>query len=445
MKLHKLLFYILLFSVPLQTRILLNADESYVSWYFDYHLAMFLYATDLLYIGIMASWLIFDRSRLSKIADSKLYSIILGFLILILVTLFHVKRIDLGVYSTFKWIEVLSLILYIRSEINRIADFKVVLGILFVSGILQAILGWFQFHVQHMIGLKFLGEYIATSGTAGLSTIDTVGGKVIRAYGTFPHPNVLGAYLVASLTAALYIVSSAFTKVSADKHGTKWIKGLSVIGTSMLMFGLFTTFSRNAWLAAAIILVSFGIYYLAKKQYTALVTVALITIVSCATIFSLYRTNLQARISSDNTVSVGDRYFFNQMGVDMIKKFPSLGVGAGNYVVAQQDLFVLEPWQYQPPHNIFIFVGAELGILGLGLFIMILYEIFQHVRGFMFEILPFTLILLGLIFLLMGQFDHYFATIQQGRLTFAIVLGLISALPNLNAQNPKFNDQKVEP
>ena len=43
----------------------------------------------------------------------------------------------------------------------------------------------------------------------------------------------------------------------------------------------------------------------------------------------------------------------------------------------------------------------------------------------------FSLLAVGLIFLALGQFGHYFVTIQQGRLMFAAVLGLLAALPNL--------------
>ena len=115
-----------------------------------------------------------------------------------------------------------------------------------------------------------------------------------------------------------------------------------------------------------------------------------------------------------------------------------LGVGVGNYVNTINDLYQLEPWQHQPAHNIFIFIASELGLLGLGLFIMILLEVFSKLGNVLRNPISFTLVTIGLLFLILGQFDHYLVTIQQGRLMFAVVLGLIAAAPNLH------DDQKTD-
>jgi len=36
--------------------------------------------------------------------------------------------------------------------------------------------------------------------------------------------------------------------------------------------------------------------------------------------------------------------------------------------------------------------------------------------------------------------DHYFVTIQQGRLMFGVVLGMLAALPNINNKSQITND-----
>src|SRR3989338_9678742 len=87
MKLHRLLFYLFLFTLPFQTRILLNSDQSYVSWYFDYHLAIFLYLTDIILVACFTSWLIFDRPSFTKLVQSRLFLLCLGLVSLIIVTL----------------------------------------------------------------------------------------------------------------------------------------------------------------------------------------------------------------------------------------------------------------------------------------------------------------------------------------------------------------------
>ena len=170
---------------------------------------------------------------------------------------------------------------------------------------------------------------------------------------------------------------------------------------------------------------------MSRKQTIA---IAFFAIVSCATIYGAYHKYLEARTTNSSQVSINDRYFFNRLGLELIKQNPITGVGVGNYIDAQKNLRPLFAWQHQPPHNIFIFIAAELGILGLTLFSLILFEILTSFKFATGSVLTFSLGLAGIVFIIMSQFDHYFATIQQGRLMLFTVLGLIAALPNLKKE-----------
>lgn len=425
---HEVLFYFFIFFIPFQTRIIYHPDQAYIGWYFNYHLAFFLYFTDIILLSCLVSWM-FDKQR-ENIRGKRIFWLILAFFGLILLSLFHVKRIDIGWYQTFKWGELLFLLLYISETFTEKAHYILSAGILFASAMFQAIVGLIQFHVQHSLKLSLLGEYIAPIGTPGLATIETPIGKIVRAYGTFPHPNILAAFLVFGLILGLFLVS----------RGTKWIRAIVIPGLFIIGLGLFVTFSRLSWLVAAFAIICFTIYYIMKQKRGLAVAILVPIIVSCVTVLIFAPDTLKARVTDNNSASVTDRYFFNRLGLDLMKRFPVLGLGVGNYVEGLRDLNDLEAWQYQPAHNIFIFIGAELGIAGLGLFIMILFEVFSRLKNVPRETLTFTFALLGSIFLLMGQFDHYFVTIQQGRLMFFIALGMIAALPNLYAQK---SDQKI--
>jgi O-antigen ligase len=170
-------------------------------------------------------------------------------------------------------------------------------------------------------------------------------------------------------------------------------------------------------------------------------TIVAVTIVSCATVGILYSDALQTRVSDTGGKSINDREFFNEIGEKLAFQHPWFGVGVGNYVPAMMDAYKLEPWQHQPAHNIFIFIAAELGLVGLGLFLLILYLIFSKLKNVNRDYLSFSIVLVGVLFIGMGQLDHYFVTIQQGRLMFAVVMGLMAALPNLNDQNSMHNNQ----
>lgn len=486
LKIHEILFYVFLFLIPIQTRILYQPETAYISWYFNYHLAFFFYLTDILLIACFVSWIMFHKPK--ELFQKRLFWLILAFLCLILVTLFHppavaseawragVKRLNLDWYQALKWAELLILVLYIRETIKSKTQYLWTFIILFIGSTIQAIIGLVQFHVQHSLGLGFLGEYIAPLGTSGLATIETSTGKIIRAYGTFSHPNILGTFLVLGLILGLFLVSrgtlvdiahprdlSAEASTQAEsgdpRNGPRIksgvVKILIMLGLILIILGLFVTFSRIAWISALIAIIIFVLFHacptklqrsrMKHRDWSKIIVICAILIVSClsvvvltktdGTIFGLYRQTLKARVIDSNSTAITDRVFFDRLGLDLTFHYPGLGVGVGNYVEALKDLYKLEPWQNQPAHNIFIFVSAELGILGLILFILILLEIFSSFKNVSWDTLSVTLACLGIIFLFMSQMDHYFVTIQQGRLMFFTVLGLIAALPNLKKEN----------
>ena len=153
--------------------------------------------------------------------------------------------------------------------------------------------------------------------------------------------------------------------------------------------------------------------------------------VSCGTILLAYGDLAVSRLSGESLVKADElRVGFNQMGLEIIKKYPVLGVGVGNYLPALKDMYKLQPWEHQPAHNIYIFLAAELGILGLALFFIIIFQILRSTWNQIGEPIIFSLFLAICVFLFMGLFDHYFLTIQQGRLVFFIALGLLAASQN---------------
>jgi O-antigen ligase len=425
LRFHEILFYVFLFLLPVQTRILYKPGTAYISWYFNYHLGFFVYLTDILLIACLVSWLLFDKPW-RQIKLNRIFWLTLAFFGLMIIGLFHVKHLDLEIYGLFKWIELGLLVWYVSQMFHRVM-FHRAAWVLFISGTSQGVLGLSQFHVKHSLGLKFFGEHIPAMGTAGLATIDTLAGKVIRAYGTFPHPNVFGAFMVLGLGICLYLLATSTTK---------WNSLIVSCGTLIVSLGLFVSFSRLAWVGGIAIILCFLVFHMKHKlnnlaNVSQILWIMGIILVASTLIAGLFRETLQTRVLDSNPTSVTDRNFFNNLGLNLVISAPLVGVGAGNYVPALQDLKALEPWQYQPAHNIFIFMAAELGLLGLGLFLMILFEIFSVFRRISWDVLSFTLAVIGVTFLFMSQFDHYFATIQQGRLMFFLILGLIAGLKNL--------------
>lgn len=428
---HETLFYVFLLLLPFQTRILYNPESTYINWSFNYHLAIFVYLSDLLLILCFTCWLLFNRPR-SISSNSALWPI-LAIFALLLVALFNVKQnLSFVSYETLKWIELLLLVFYVEQTFKTRIQYIICLGILFIGAVLQSAIAISQFHVQHGLGLTWLGEYVSPLGTSGLATLDFAGEKIIRAYGTMPHPNVLAGFLIFGLTLGLFLITELQNKK---------MKLLVSCGTILVSVGVFVTFSRMAWLTSAIIFVSYVLYNLfrVKQKNTLWLTLA-IGIVSCATIFVLWSPYLFNRTNNIDETSISSRGMFNAMSVELVKQNIFTGVGQGNYIQALEQKFHVEPWQYQPGHNIFVVIAVQFGLLGLILFVKLFYETFIKALRLNKQSLMWMLCFTMIMFIIMGQVDHYFVTIQQGRLLFFLVLGFITALPNLTHETYETTD-----
>jgi O-antigen ligase len=112
-------------------------------------------------------------------------------------------------------------------------------------------------------------------------------------------------------------------------------------------------------------------------------------------------------------------------------------VGPGNYTSATQAMFHMEPWDYQPPHNLFIYIAAEWGIIGLLFFSMWIIWLGWKLAQADNSVLKFSLVMMVVGLIIFSSFDHFLATIQQGQLLLFTVLGLILAYPKLNSYELK--------
>ncbi len=414
--------YLFILTIPFNTRIILHSVN--IGKVFSYTQSFMFYLSDLLYLLVVGSYLFHVKPTRPSNKQLAQILILLGFWALL--RAFHVEHLNLGLYQSLKWAEVLSLVWLIP----RIVEHRInVLYILFIGALFQGLLGILQFHVQHMVGLRFLGEYIAGLGTPGLSTIDIGNIKLIRAYGTFPHPNVLGAFLLVGISSGLIIVSRETLKNLKTQL-------LVSCGTIVIIVSTFLTFSRIAWFGTSILLVGSLLIFLIKRDKKLIILVSALTIVSCGTIVSLYGNLLKVRTaelnSSSNSVVL--RETFNDMGLKLWKSSQFTGIGTGNYIETMRERFELENWQYQPPHNVYIFILAELGLVGLGLFIGLLLKMARFTWNNLKTYEDYILSILLLTFLIISNFDHYFVTIQQGQLIFFLLLGLLLVRSNPNKE-----------
>lgn len=249
----------------------------------------------------------------------------------------------------------------------------------------------------------------------GASVVQLANGlRILRAYGTLPHPNILGGLAFFTLLgpASLFLTSRKPN-----------YPALLLLCLGIFLIGL--TFSRSAWLAliAFVFILTLKLKYLDSKRFF-----LLILSISLTAILTLYpfRDLVFARIGnseiSTEQNSILGRLWFTRQAMDMIQKHPVTGVGIGSFVLELSKTAV-DGAPIEPVHNIFFLETAELGLIGLivivNLFISIAINIIRS-KSPKAALAGAALIGFGVISL----FDHYLWTLAPGRLMLGFALGL---------------------
>jgi len=332
----------------------------------------------------------------------KRYGIVLPLFLLFLL----LQNVLLG--NTLSLFNSARLILYICSFVTSVEflkqekskHLKPLLFVSILSVLVQGVIGVSQFIRGSSLGLSFLGESQVVSGMQGSSFV-TLGGEVfLRAYGTFPHPNLFAGYLLFNILFALSLLNTK----------EKRVKVLSYVLLFCSFVPLLFTFSRISILLAVIVLIIFfGTKVLKGNLF----------VFSLPLFFERF-TNL---FSSGDT-SWEDRVNLAKASIKVVKENWLSGIGMGNFVKGMggnvprsvNDVLLL-----QPVHNFFLLTFSELGLVGFGLYMWLLVKIcVKNISKFKL----FTALVLGCLFVLIS-FDHYAFSLPQGIEVFFLFLALL--------------------
>ncbi|EKE19432.1 MAG: hypothetical protein ACD_9C00020G0003 [uncultured bacterium] len=296
--------------------------------------------------------------------------------------------------------------------------------VFFVVGMIApAILGIWQFLSQKTFSFKWLGisEHVASVG--GTSIIETytnglVSQRWLRAYGSFDHPNILGAVMVVGLLLAFYLL------IEWKKESWKFSQMLFIyLAIVIFAAALFASFSRSAWIALVLGMFFYGAALLYKKKFSE-IKIFIHGILIVFAVFSLMfvkfgdlaYVRIEAKERLEN-LSIDQRVLYIEQSKNIIKGSSFLGVGPGNYVFALSELYPnKKSWDYQPVHNVFLLIRSELGIIGLlfvGLCALLLWRQRNFYMGFL---------LISLIPAMM--FDHWIWSLHFGLVFFAVVTAI---------------------
>ncbi len=402
-------FYLFLFTIPLQKRHIFNLETAVTGGFFNEWQAVAIYLSDILFGLCILFWiirLIANRSSLhhdQRSKTDKIYKIILSlvglFFIICLVSFFinYSSYIDpnIGIYKIIKLAEFILLFIFVIKNINTKKTIITTGLIIVLAGIFQAMIAIGQYLLQQSLMLKSLGEPMILPVLPNVAKIVLDNGKVlIRAYGTFPHPNVLAGFLIVSMLFTIAIIFYKCRDFALDKPKTRLLTILLSFGLIIQFIAFVFTFSRTAWLAFIISLVIF--FILTRKSFPKIFKnissnkfyhPLLIIILAIIFIIISQWPQITSRASIEDQHgdrAISNRVFYNQISFNMIKKAPFLGIGYGNFTPQMENFTEqqIEWWQYQPAHNIYLLIASETGIIGLLTFICFLFTIFYLLFSF---------------------------------------------------------------
>ncbi len=255
-----------------------------------------------------------------------------------------------------------------------------------IFGTLQSFIGLIQFIFHKSLGLYFLGESFLSPLNKDLARVFVDGGRLLRAYGTFPHPNILAAFLILSLLSIYFFYNKNLLSLFVAAIFINWL-------------GLILTFSRAGWIIGIIVSALFLLINYNKDLFL----IIFLTLITLSLIFSwviLPRINF-----SYQDFSIQNRLSDYQFAWERVKEKPWTGHGL---TLAMGE---------RPIHNLYLTIAVEIGLAGLILFLIFI--------GYMFILnsLPILkLMLLSLV--LFGLFDHFLWTLRPGLIMFWLVSGL---------------------
>ncbi|MCD4704632.1 O-antigen ligase family protein [bacterium] len=398
------LFYIFVFLIPWQTRYI-YAYLQLKGENFEYgKLGIYLSEIFLLLLVLI---FVFFRSRFSKINKMpKIFLVFFFFLVFCSINYFFALNKELYFYHFFKIIELIALF-FIFSKI-KVKRFKVIMAFL-LSMLGHSFLALFQFYSQYIGANKYLGIAEKITNQGGVSVLEGFYGRLLRAYGGFPHPNILGGFLVISILLLIYLYF--------HKKEEKSLKFQIFFWASLIIFFnvLVLTFSRSAALALLISMFLLFIYVLIKKKVKIWGPIFIVLIILSAINFIFFKDYIYTRVKVTERLelkSQNERILFRNQAQELLKDNWLLGVGLNNYTYAvyqnvNQNLAI---YDYQPVHNIYLLILVELGIGGLILYLLLFFRALHQLRNSKDIIFPLILISI----LLISFFDHYFWTSWSG-------------------------------
>jgi O-antigen ligase len=294
----------------------------------------------------------------------------------------------------------------------------------------HALLGIWQAMSQQAVGAALLGIAAQEPAVRGVAVIEAGGLRWLRSYGGFPHPNILGGWLVVGV-----LVASVALKEQLLARKQRIFYYLSLVVCSL---GLVFSYSRSAWLSLVLFLGVSALSLLFSREKThrlqSLLVMSLI-LLSCMSAILIRPNLIFVRAQTETRLeqkSLSERAQGIQNGLRILREHPFVGsgFGANGLVIAELDLKEGHaPTIPISPHFIPLLAAAELGLVGMALLFVILLFLLRIRDGLIQRRHFFSLstILPLLVLLPIPCVDHYLWSYWSGKVLCFVAFFLVYA------------------
>jgi len=311
-------------------------------------------------------------------------------------------------YMTLGWISIFFLTVNNIKDVNQ---FKRLIRILILITTIAGAYGIFQ----HLARIDFFGnvKYLHPS--------------LPRSTGFFNAPLTFGNYIL--LVLPMVIGLSSYSKKGREKRWL-WLSGLIILTAIIFSYG------RGVWLG----LIG-GLTFMAILRSKRLLLFVLTGIIVCSTVlFILPSSKFSQRIMETikSTRPVGDRIYFLEGGLKIIRDYPITGVGWEGFRKVYPRYKPAEALESGcNAHNNFLDVAVDSGLLGLGIFIWLLltiykvgFQIFKRLDNGYFKGIAWGFLGSFTAFLIAGLSQYNFGDSEVVML-FYFLLGMVMVIPRI--------------
>jgi len=416
-RLKDYLLLLFLFLLPWQTRFIYSI-ENLDGRYWEYG-SLSLYGTELL-LGAVILLALVEKIR-SKVFGNFFINLNKNRLLIVGLDLLAVLFVYLltSPWKMVTW-QYLNWVIYgfcltgiiVGSQLS----FRKISLYLWSGALLPAGLAIYQFFSQSVFASKWLGLSSQSPSQLGVAVLELGQARWLRAYGSFGWPNSLGIFLATIFLLGIILINK--------ENGSK-VKTLLLGGQIIILFGLFFTFARGAWLG---LLVGLGIWFLKEKKSQYFWEQFIFYFLTLFVLFSIFSPLVFSRLDFNNRLesrSVSQRLDQWQEFKVIFGQNKFFGVGPGVYTYGLYYYHLANKFELEPIHNIYLLFIGEWGALGMILVVWGLSFVKNRVNWWF---APWVALLVA------GLFDHWSLSMFSGIIFFFCILGLAFKFKAIDSQ-----------